>query len=185
MSRQAASSALAMGALIFGLVNAATAQETCVPVAGTIVNNFAAPDGSVTLGVVSLKYGPQKGLPARNLKCALSGQATDGPEEINFIHSISCDDAISMPAGDGSGAVPVHSSIVLFTTGSTANPQTPTQLFTFTERSTPIPDTARGLFFGATPSSFIEVTGAVYKSPVDGVPGSIDMKFSGQICKAG
>lgn len=102
---------------------------------------------------------------------------------INFIHSISCDDAISVPAGDGSGKIPVHSSIVLFTTGTISGPEKPTQEFTFTEVSVPILTApARGLFFGVTGGQ-LQVEGAVHKSPAAGVPGSIDMKFSGEVCQ--
>lgn len=185
MSRLAASSALATGALILGLTSAAVAQERCVPVKGKIVNNFAAADGSATLGVVALEYGEKK--KALKLKCALSGVSAGQPQPgvINFIHSISCDDAIPVPAGDGSGVIPVHSSIVLYTTGTIAAPATPTQEFTFTEVSVPILDApARGLFYGVTGGQ-LQVEGAVYKSPVVGVPGSIDMKFKGEVCYGG
>lgn len=185
MSKQFASAAVAVGALILGLAGSAIAQETCVPVAGKIVNNFAAADGSATLGVVALEYGPKKKVV--KLKCALSGVSAGAPlpGEINFIHSISCDDEIPVPAGDGSGTVPVHSSIVLYTTGTTGYPEKPTQLFTFSEVSVPYPGApARGLFYGVTGGQ-LQVEGAVYKSPVASVPGSIDMKFKGEVCYGG
>jgi len=118
------------------------------------------------------------------LRCALSGQAAGQgvPGTINFIHTISCDDSIDVDAGIGS--VPVHSSIVLSTTGTIAAPQAPTQLFTFTETSVPkLDDPARGLFAGVV-SGEIKVTGAVYAAPglPYGTPGSIDMTFKGKVC---
>jgi hypothetical protein len=195
MLKSATSSALAMGALVLGLVNAAAAQ-TCVPVQGKILNNFAAEDGSATQGVVAMEYGPKGN--AIKLKCALVGQAYGPPSAgfISFIHSISCDDAISVPAGDGFSSVPVHSSIVLFTSGTTSPAADPTGpiLFTFVEKSVPLVGApARGLFLGVDEDptkSWINVQGAVYKAPYldqigNAVPGSIDMKFTGQFCKAG
>lgn len=188
MSKQATLSALAGTALILGLAGTASAQApapNCVPISGKIANNFAAADGSATLGVVALEYGPKRG--GIKMKCALSGVSAGVPVpgQISFIHSISCDDAISVPAGDGSGDVPVHSSIVLYTTGTIFPPESPTQEFTFQEFSVPILTApARGLFYGVTGGQ-LQVTGAVYKSPVWGVPGSIDMKFSGEVCYGG
>jgi hypothetical protein len=192
MSRQAVSAALATGALTIGLASTAAAS-TCVPVQGKILNNFAAADGSVTLGVVAMEFG-RKGH-AIKLKCALFGQSLGEPQPatINFIHSISCDDAVSAPAGDGSGAVPVHSSIVLHTRGYKLPPTDPvTQLFSFKEESVPyVGAPSRGLFFGVDPNtSKVVVEGVVYKAPYlnpDGsvAAGSIDMRFSGQFCRAG
>jgi len=193
MSKQVVSLALVTGMLVLGLANGAVAN-TCVPVKGKIFNNFAAADGSATLGVVAMEFGPKGS--AIKLKCALVGQQDrrypPDPRSINFIHSISCDDAISAPAGDGSGAIPVHSSIVLETHGFTLGPTDPvTQLFTFNEESVPLVGApSRGLFFGVDPyTSKIFVEGVVYKAPYlnpDGslAYGSIDMKFSGQFCKA-
>jgi hypothetical protein len=154
---------------------------TCVPVSGTITNNFTASSG--TLGVVEMTYG-------RNTKltCALSGQPTEGPWDINFIHSISCSDTAKQRAYDAYGnlgAVPVHSSIVLRTIGSFYAPQAPTQLRTFKEVSTPLADApALGLFAGVT-GGRIEVAGAMYTAPLPapyGTPGAIDMSFRGEVC---
>jgi hypothetical protein len=86
----------------------------------------------------------------------------------------------------------VHSSIVLHTTGYKIPPTDPvTQLFSFKEESVPYGGApSRGLFFGVDPNtSKIVVEGVVYKAPhlnPDGsvAAGSIDMKFSGQFCKA-
>lgn len=177
LSRALAVSALALGAV------AATADErgACVPVSGTIVNNF--PSANATLGVVEMTYGART-----KLTCALSGQATEGSSDINFIHTISCSDAIKQRAYDWAGnlgSVPVYSSIVMRTTGSILPAQAPTQLFTFQETSTPLPDApARGLFAGVTGGQ-IKVTGVVYTAPLPapyGTPGSIEMSFRGKIC---
>jgi hypothetical protein len=164
-------------ALTLGIALPAAAQR-CVPVSGRIVNNFSSAES--TLGVVAMVYGTGKS--ELKLKCGLSGTATSGDYAINFVHQISCDDTIPVALQDGSGNVPVHSSIVLYTTGSVGAPQQPTQLFSFNEVSVPITTApARGLFAGVSGGQIL-VEGAVYKAP-DGVsPGSIDMKFAGQVC---
>jgi hypothetical protein len=180
MSRVSTSLLLASVAWSLGAASPAVAQPRCVPVSGKITNNFVTAEG-LTLGVISMVYGAvNNGI---RLKCALSGVPTTGTSAINFIHSISCDDSIAVPAFDGSGMVPVHSSIVLYTTGDVSGPESPTQLFTFRETSIPIPGApARGLFYGVNGGQ-IQVQGAVNKSPVAFAPeGSIDMKFSGQVC---
>lgn len=115
-------------------------------------------------------------------------QPTEGPWDINFIHSISCSDTAKQRAYDAYGnlgAVPVHSSIVLRTIGSFYAPQAPTQLRTFKEVSTPLADApALGLFAGVT-GGRIEVAGAMYTAPLPapyGTPGAIDMSFRGEVC---
>jgi hypothetical protein len=156
----------------------------CVPIKGKVVNNVATASGG-TLGVVSAVYGLGSG--ALKLKCALMGESQGAePPAIDFVHSISCEDAIAVPVADGSGSVPVHSSIVLATSGSFYPPQTPTQLLTFKEQSVPLTLVPfRGVFADVTGGQ-IEVEGAVNKSPAGAaVPGSIDMKFSGQLCSGG
>lgn len=156
----------------------AAASDLCVPVQGKITNNFASE--SSTLGVVSMVYGERPH--EIKLKCALSGTQQEGPSAITFIHSLSCDDTYEMPVGDTGATVPVHSSIVLYTTGSVYPPQLPTQLLTFEEVSVPIPTApARGLFEGVTGGQ-ISVQGAVYVGPDGATPGSIDMKLSGNLC---
>lgn len=161
------------------------APGTCVPVSGTITNNFTAASG--TLGVVEMTYDKNT-----RLTCALSGQPsgqpTTGPLDIDFIHTISCSDSSKQRAYDAFGnigAVPVHSMIVMHTTGSFFAPQAPTQLRTFKEISTPLPGApALGLFAGVTGGQ-IEVTGAMYTAPLPtpyGTPGAIDMSFKGQVC---
>lgn len=176
MIRPAAASMLVMSALILGMSSAA-AREVCVPVSGTILNNFTS--ATSTLGVVSMIYGTD----GIKLKCALSGAQQAGAVDINYIHAISCEDSMSMPAVDRSGTVPVHSSIVLYTTGIVSGPALPTQLFTFNEVSVPIASApATGLYFGATGGQ-IQVEGAVHKGACDPrQPGSIDMTFSGKVC---
>jgi hypothetical protein len=174
--------ALAIGTLFVGL-NSAFGSTTCVPVQGKITNNFIAADA--TLGVVAMEYGAKHN--AIKLKCALAGagQQVTPPADVHFIHTISCDDKlISVPAFDGSGEVPVHSSIVLDTTGNVLPPVSATELFRFTETSVPIVGVgARGLFYGVTGGQ-INVQGIVYKSSMPGVPGPIDMTFSGEACYA-
>jgi len=152
-----------------------------VPVSGTITNNFATVDRTQTLGVVDMLYGSKN--IKQKLKCALHGAAVDGPADINFLHSISCDDTIDTPILGAGPTVPVHSSIVLMTTGYVYPPQTPTQLFTFQETSVPWAGApGRGLFAGVTEGQ-VNVTGAVYAAPDGASPGSIDMQFSGYLCK--
>lgn len=193
MSSCFASRVIAVSALGFAAAAAmaaphaarAGAPGSCVPVAGTITNNFTAASG--TLGVVEMTYNRNT-----RLTCALSGQPigqpTAAPSDINFIHSISCSDSTRQRAYDAFGnlgAVPVHSSIVLHTIGSFFAPEAPTQLRTFKEVSTPLADApALGLFAGVT-GGRIEVTGAVYTAPLPapyGTPGAIDMSFRGQVC---
>jgi len=159
----------------------AFAADSCVPLQGKISNNAVSAQN--TLGVVALEYGPKQG--GLKLKCALTGAAQQAtpPADMHFIHTISCDDkVISVPTYDNSGDVPVHSSIVLDTVGNVLAPLKADELFRFTETSAPIVGVgARGLFFGVTGGQ-LSVQGIVYKSPVPGVPGSIDMTFSGQVC---
>lgn len=182
MQKNFVSRVLAVSALAVGAVGAtAGAPGSCVPVSGKIVNNFASP--TATMGVVEMTYGA-----STKLKCSLTGQAAAGPADINFVHAISCSDSIKQRAYDYAGNlgyVPVHSSIVLSTTGTIAGPQAPTQLFTFTETSVPLTtDPARGLFANVKGGQ-INVTGAVYTAPYPvpyGTPGSIDMTFTGELC---
>ena len=159
----------------------AFAAGSCVPLQGKITNNAISAEN--TLGVVALEYGSKPG--ALKLKCALVGAAQQAapPSDMHFIHTISCDDkVISVPTFDGSGDVPVHSSIVLDTVGNVLPPQKADELFRFTETSAPIVGVgARGLFVGVIGGQ-LSVEGVVYKSPVAGIPGSIDMNFSGQVC---
>ena len=176
--RNLSSVLLLCGLLVQG---AASAGATCFPVQGKITNNFAASDDS-TLGVVAMVYGSGPG--TVKLKCALSGASQpSAPGTFSFVHSISFDD--EQPAFSDEGhPITVHSSIVLFTTGTNAPPATDSQLFTFREVSTPLlAYPARGLFSGVTGGS-INGEGGVYKSQLPGVPGSIDMKFTGEICRA-
>ncbi len=167
---------LAVSVLFSGYVHSA-----CVPVQGKITNNFIA-DGN-TLGVVAMEYGAKGS--AIKLKCALVGvpQPATPPSDIHLIHSISCDDSlISLPTFDDARDVPIHSSIVLDTTGNVLPARTALELFRFRETSVPILGApARGLFFGVSGGHLL-VEGIVYKGPVAGIPGSIDMKFSGEAC---
>jgi hypothetical protein len=173
-------SATALSALLAVAVDAHAGE--CVPISGKITNNFASADGTQTLGVVAMVYGPKSN--SHKLKCALHGTAIPGTADINFVHSISCDDA--QEAVSPVGPVPVHSSIVLYTTGTVGPPAAPGQLFTFQETSVPLPGVpGRGLFDGVTAGQ-VQVTGAVYAAPGDAnspTPGSIDMKFVGEVCK--
>ena len=173
--------ALAIGTFLLGQVGSTFAAVHCVPVQGKITNNFIAADA--TLGVVAMEYGTKRD--AIKLKCALvgAGQTVTPPADIHFIHTISCDDRlITLRSFDGSGDVPVHSSIVLETTGNVLPPATPGELFRFSETSVPIAGVgARGLFFGVTGGQIV-VDGVVYKGPVEGVPGPIDMSFNGEAC---
>jgi hypothetical protein len=183
MSKRPLSVAVLAASLLVGVAHSGASVAQCVPVQGKITNNFIA--GGGTLGVVAMVYGPQSR--SIKLKCAMVGvaQQVATPSDVHFIHSISCDDAIPLPAYDGAGVVPVHSSIVLNSTGIMLPPQNDLQLFTFRETSVPIVGVgARGLFFGVTGGQLL-VEGAVYKSPVEGVPGSIEMKFAGEACYGG
>lgn len=181
MPKYLVSRVLALSAL--ALVATGAVARNCVPVSGTILNNFAS--DTATLGVVDMNFGANT-----KLKCALSGQAAEGnsASTISFIHSISCSDSIKQRVLDAYGNfkfVPVHSSIVLYTTGEILPAQTSTQLFTFKESSTPLTNApARGLFAGVTGGQ-IDVVGAVYRAPYPapyGTPGSVDMTFKGKVC---
>lgn len=178
MPRKSASNFFALIALAVCSATAAADEAVCVPVSGKIVNN--ATSATSTLGVVAMVYGKRPN--EVKLKCALSGAAQAAPPNIAFIHTISCDDSLQMPLGDTGATVPVHSSIVLYTTGTVLPPRLPTQLFTFQEVSVPILEApARGRFEGVTGGQIL-VEGAFYISPDGVTPGSIDMEFSGNIC---
>jgi hypothetical protein len=186
MAHRSLPSAAALFASLLVAVHAPGQASQCsagspVPISGKIKNNFATADGTQTLGVVAMVYGPKSN--AQKLKCALHGVAVGGSADINFLHSISCDDTIDTPILGAGPTVPVHSSIVLLTTGYVYPPQTPTQVFTFQETSVPWAGApGRGLFAGVTEGQ-VDVTGAVYAAPDGASPGSIDMKFSGYLCK--
>lgn len=176
MLRNSVSSSIAVIALALGAANASA--DDCVPVQGKITNNFASE--SSTLGVVAMVYGARPD--EIKLRCALSGIQQQGSLDVTFIHSLSCDDSYQMAVGQTGATVPVHSSIVLYTTGTVYPPQLPTQLFTFKEVSVPVPGApARGLFEGVVRGQIL-IDGAVYISPDGATPGSIDMKFSGKVC---
>ena len=179
MPKRSVSSLLALSALTLGLGNSpfVFAQSSCTPVKGTITNTFIAQNGSRTLGVVNLVYGPSKG-GIKFLRCALVGQEQPDPplgSDIAFIHTISCDDTTDTALG------PLHSTIWLFTTGNleAGQPGVPGQVATFEENSIPLPGgpSPTGIFSGATSASYLLVDGAVYAT------GSIDMTFQGAICR--
>jgi hypothetical protein len=184
MNRRANVSLLGASTIAISLIFSANAfaTELCEPVSGKIVNNFVAQDGSGTLGVVAMVYGAKaKGNGEDNavkLKCGLMGKSQSAnPASIEFIHTISCDDSIPTPVG------PLHSAIWLHTVGTFGPPEDGTQVATFQEESTVLPEpfgpAPTGIFHGATASSRISVKGVVYRT------GAIDMKFEGQICKPG
>jgi len=179
MLKRSASTVFALSAMTLGLGNSASVfgQPGCDPVQGKITNTFIAQDGSRTLGVVALVYGPKRS--AVKLKCALVGQERQDllppGGDIAFIHTISCDDTTNTALG------PLHSSIWLYTTGNIAapDPRVPGQVATFEETSIPLPGgpSPTGIFDGAINTSQLFVQGAIYAT------GSIDMTFQGQICR--
>lgn len=173
---------IGVGTALFGLLpNLAPAAVSCpagelqVPVSGKILNNAVQP--GTTLGTVHLTLGADKKT-ATSLKCGILGSGGVGPDgSINFVHTFVCDDQVSLAPG-----LAVHSQLSLNTSG-TANAQAcPAGYFPpgatsggFTETSTPIPGTGRGIFTNVTAGE-INVDGTI------NCAFAIDMKFSGAVC---
>ncbi|WP_207063515.1 hypothetical protein [Motiliproteus sp. SC1-56] len=164
-------------ALVLGLatmpLNAAPLQcgedEHLTRAKGKILTN--AVDPGTTLGTVHLI------LEKRRLKCGILGQGGAANGTANFIHTLVCDDAFESPL---TGDV-IHSQISLATSGVT-NFQTCPPGFppssatgTFTETSTPIPGTGRGIFEGLATGN-LEIEGTL------NCLFSLDMEFEGAFC---
>jgi len=159
----------AVGVLLFGLGLAAPMAAIggpCIAAKGKIFNN-ALIDGT-TLGTVHLTFGNEK------LKCGLRGIKKDGTGQLNFDHTMVCDD-------DAGSDDPVHSQLLWDTTGyftsdpeSCNNPYAPDLVsFSFTEVSTPVIGTGR---FANVTRGQITVDGTFFCTL------AIDMEFSGQLC---
>lgn len=158
---------------------------------GKIFNN--AQPNSTTLGIVHLQsdvFG--------KMKCGIIGVPQPGSDnslsEIKFYHTLSCDDD-SAVAPDGTA---LHSGMTLDTRGvktdgpwctwngdevSPENPLLPGAIipraFSFTEKSTPIPGTGRGVFGGLPGTS--PAGGEIIVKGTFSCYGSIDMKFTGHV----
>ena len=137
-----------------------SAYADCVPVKGKIVNNIfpITQTSFFTMGVATVVFDTDI-----KLKCAILGTLVQLPPNVAFVHTISCDDAISDP--------PIHSRLQFNTVG-TQNAD-----FSFTETATPIPGTGTGLFQGVNALGSLTITGQIYST------GAIDMKFSGEACR--
>jgi len=144
-------------------------DEVLTPIAGKIFNNGVQP--GTTLGTVHMKVDRKK------MKCGILGQGAAINGSINFIHTIVCDDHEIFPlTGDT-----IHSQLTLNTTGSINDESCPdgfpegSTFGTFTEISSPIPGTGRGIFTGLEPGE-INIEGSI------NCLFAIDMSFSGDIC---
>lgn len=155
--------------------------EVCIPVKGKILNSSHNPalggvyvedlgktiGGVSTIGVVALNGGN----PIGKLKCALVGVATgEGAGGLpDFTHTISCDDNVD----DDSGIV--HSQLTFLTTGYITGSDGADTIF-FTEESTPVSGSGKGVFDGTT-GGVLTIEGTI-----NVVTKSIDMKFTGELC---
>lgn len=157
---------LAVAGLFAGVVQAESLSPGCHPVRGKIFNNINTPSTFHTLGVATVVIASDI-----RLKCALEGTPAappnpQDPGSVAFVHTISCDDAISTPLG------PVHSQLKLHTEG-TVNRVTGF----FIETSTPIPDSGTGLFQGIrVERSFLSIEGRILPT------GAVDQTFTGRAC---
>lgn len=147
------------------------ADEVLTPVSGKILNNAVQP--GTTLGTVALALGAKT-----KLKCGILGSGGAGPDgSINFVHTFVCDDQVTVAPG-----LAVHSQLTLNTSGTASAQACNTQYFppgsttgTFSETSTPIAGTGRGVFTGVERGE-IHVDGTI------NCLFAIDMKFSGSVC---
>jgi hypothetical protein len=153
-------------------------------VKGKIFNNAQAPGGALsTLGVVRLNGDS----PIGSMKCGIVGVSRNADENdlgegglplpLLFTHTISCDDKGTLfPGGPAT-----HSQLTFNTKGTfTDYPQACPEPFSgisapFIEYSAPIPGSGRGIFTGTT-GGLLTITGTI------NCVGTIDMKFSGEIC---
>ena len=156
-----------------------------VPVKGKILNNLQPPGAISTLGSMELKLKD-----IGKMTCGLLGQpaVSNIPPQVGgvaFTHTISCDDkvAVNHPLF---GELTAHSQLTFDTQGQVFDIQfcngvdaTAGISASFIEVSTPQSvmggSTGRGLFTGVTEGE-ITIEGNI------NCVGSIDMKFSGEIC---
>ena len=164
-----------VSALEFGVIGAAPVIAECIPVQGKILNNAINPD--TTLGVVAMNYGVKKSQAEKKLKCAISGIQQPAqvsnipvPLQLNFTHTISCDDSDTLYSGQ-----PIHSRIVLNTVGAFTGGDG-ASFATFEELSRPLLYTGSGLFDGVVGGE-IHVKGTFFF-----ITGAIDMEFEGNVC---
>jgi hypothetical protein len=155
-----------------------------VAVKGKIFNNGQAGGGFSTLGVVALNGDD----PIGKMKCGIVGVARDadsgdlGPDgqplPLLFYHTVSCDDGGTLfPGGPAT-----HSQLTFKTKGTfTGLPSgCPAELgggisAPFIEFSQPVPGSGRGVFTKAT-GGLLTIEGTL------NCVGTIDMKFSGNVC---
>ena len=172
----------AAGMMVLASIQPVMAQgDACegkkeVPVQGKIHNN--AIGSGTTLGTVHLRIGGKK--KGTVLKCGLLGQnqAALGEEGITFLHTFVCDDEVPVTAMDK-----VHSQLTVYTTGEGDFEICPASFppgsvsGSFTEMSTPVPGSGRGVFqdLGAD-EGVLHIDGTI------NCFGAIDMKFDGWVC---
>lgn len=155
--------------LSLGLTIPVSALADCVQIRGKIFNNAQGP-GS-TLGIAHIIFGNEK------FKCGLRGNGKmpddPGDGELNFDHTIVCDDDVGLED-------PVHSQLTFDTSGDItavldycAIPGL--QSFSFLEVSEPVIGTGTGQFAGVTSGS-LTIEGTLFCSL------AIDMEFSGELC---
>ena len=160
---------VAVGASVIvmtGLVSQASAE--CFTAKGKITNN-AQPDGT-TLGVVALNLDKEK------LKCGIVGvRPFVSPPD--FRHTVVCDNKASPDEAQAQVTfntefISAPTNFIPCPAGSPGGEYS----FSFEERSTPDPLTARGTFQGVTDEGSIIITGDF------NCDGGIVMKFNGLMC---
>lgn len=195
MKRKSITGAILASVSTIALLGSNYSNADCVPVSvkGKIFNTSHTPPlgsvpmfsesgelmmagGASTLGVVALNGGGDIG----KMKCALIGVYAGPGEGLdlgdpvgvlpNFTHTISCDDAVQSPYGN------VHSQLTFNTTG-TFKEFVNQYTISFEEFSEPKELTGTGAFAGTT-GGYLDIDGTI-----NAATGSIDMSFTGEICK--
>jgi hypothetical protein len=178
-NKSVAKTVLASVAITSVLGSAQLMAEECVSVEGKILNSAHTPalgsiyageagniGGVSTVGVVALKGE----MPVGRMKCALVGVAVGmGASGLpDFTHTISCDDSVE----DAYGIV--HSQLTFDTTGYLTGFEGCTA--SFIEDSLARSESGKGVFDGMTSG------GLIVEGTSNVCNGSIDMKFTGEIC---
>jgi len=166
--------------LALGSLSQAGAQEcpegtSATSLKGKIYNNGVA--ANETLGVAHLTLGQRE-----KMKCAVHGVGGVTPAgEIDFFHTIVCDDSVEVLNPYIGQVETVHSQLTLHTTGTAdfelCIPGVPAAGThgTFDETSVAVPGTGRGIFQGVT-------VGALEVQGTTNCLFSIDMAFAGSAC---
>ncbi len=156
--------------------NSCPAGTSATLVSGKILNQMINP-GS-TLGIVHLQVGEKT-----KVKCGIVGSGNLGSDgTINFVHSLVCDDSISVTNPATGRTENVHSYVILNTTGTSAlQACVPGNLeagFYGSFREFSVPVSGGGMFRGAQGGRIV-IDGTVNCAR------ALDMKFRGEFCMAG